>query len=287
MKPSKTMTIYGALHPKSNVDRLYIKRKEAGRGLKGVVSCIREEENSLGFYVSNSEENPIKGFGAAETINSEDTVTSGEFKKQKAQELKQNWHEKKMHTQFVRKMPEKVDKDRTWQWLSKSDLKIGAEVLLCAEQEQAIRINYVKHHIDKTSKSFLRILCCEKDESVQHLVSGCEKLAQKEFKRRYNNVAKNVHWDLCKKNGLEHTEKGYEQIPEGAVEYEEVKVLWDINVQCDNVIEARRPDIILIDKKERKGIIINIAVPADVRVGGKEREKVEKYQDLKIEIVET
>ena len=42
--------------------------------------------------------------------------------------------------------------------------------------------------------------------------------------------------------------------------------------------------MILIDKKERKGIIIDIAVPADVKVGGKEREKVEKYQDLKTEI---
>ena len=76
-------------------------------------------------------------------------------------------------------------------------------------------------------------------------------------------------------------EKWYEHVPEGAVENEEVKVLWDINVQCDNVIEARRPDIILIDKKERKVIIIDIAVPADVRVGEKEREKMEKYQDLK------
>ena len=37
-----------------------------------------------------------------------------------------------MHGQFVREMPEKVDKDKTWQWLSKSDLKIGREVLLCA-----------------------------------------------------------------------------------------------------------------------------------------------------------
>ena len=29
------------------------------------------------------------------------------------------------------------------------------------------------------------------------------------------------------------------------------------------MIEARRPDIIVIDKKERKGIIIDIVVPAD------------------------
>ena len=61
-------------------------------------------------------------------------------------------------------------------------------------------------------------------------------------------------------------------------------MLWNINVQCDNVIEARRPDVIVIDKKERKGIIIDIAVPTDVRVGEKEKEKVEKYLDLKKEM---
>ena len=37
----------------------------------------------------------------------------GEFKKQKAQELKQNWHEKKMHGQFVREMSDKVYEDKT------------------------------------------------------------------------------------------------------------------------------------------------------------------------------
>ena len=102
--------------------------------------------------------------------------------------------------------------------------------------------------------------------------------------RRHDTVAKKIHWDLCKKNGLEHTERWYEHVPEGAIENEEVKVLWDINIQCDNVIEARRPDIIVIYKKERKGIIIDIAVPADANVMEKEQEKVEKYQDLRREI---
>ena len=52
---------------------------------------------------------------------------------------------------------------------------------------------------------------------------------------------------------------------------------------CDNLIEARRPDLIFIDKKEQKAIIIDIDVPADVRVEEKEKEKVENYQDLKKE----
>ena len=60
--------------------------------------------------------------------------------------------------------------------------------------------------------------CVKKGESVQHITSGCEKLAQKEYKRRNGNVAKNVHWHICKKNGLEHSERWYEHAPEGAVE---------------------------------------------------------------------
>ena len=142
----------------------------------------------------------------------------------------------------------------------------------------------MKYHIDKTSECPLCRMCGKKGESVQHITSGCEKLAQKEYKRRHDNVAKKVHWDICKKNRLEHSEKWYEHVPEGAVENEEIKVLWDINIQCDNLIEARRPDLIVIDKKEQKGIIIDIAVSADVGVEGKEKEQVEKYQNLKKEI---
>ena len=58
-----------------------------------------------------------------------------------------------------------------------------------------------------------------------------------------------------------------------------MKVLRDINVQCDSMIQATGI-LSWIDKKERKGVIIDIVVPADVRVGEKESEKVENYRDL-------
>ena len=283
-KSRKTMTMYVGLHPKSDVDRLHVKRKVGGRGLISVERCIREEENSLGFYVANSEENLIRWVLTAETINTRQTITGVEFKKQKAKELKEKWSANRMHGQFIRETTEKVDQEKTWQWLSRGDLKVGTEALLCAAQEQAIRTNYMKYHIDKTSESPLCRLCGKKGENVQHITSGCEKLAQKEYKRQHNNVTKKVHWDICKKNGLEHSEKWYEHAPEGPVENEEIKVLWDINIQCGNLIETRRPDLRVIAKKEQKQITIDIAVPSDVRVEEKEKEKVEKYQDLKKEI---
>ena len=80
-----------------------------------VEQCIREEENSLGFYVANSEENHIRGVSAAETINTKETISIVEFKKQKAKELKKKWSEKRMHRQFIRETTEKVDEKKTWQ----------------------------------------------------------------------------------------------------------------------------------------------------------------------------
>ena len=49
-------------------------------------------------------------------------------------------------------------------------------------------------------------------------------------------------------------------------------------------METRWPDLIVIDKKEQKRIIIDIAIRANVRVEEKEKEKVRKYNDLKKEI---
>ena len=54
------------------------------------------------------------------------------------------------------------------------------------------------------------------------------------------NIRKKVHWDLCKKNDLEHPKKLYDHVPKGAVENKEVKVMWDINVQCSNMIEEKK-----------------------------------------------
>ena len=65
------------------------------------------------------------------------------------------------------------------------------------------------------------------------------------------------------------------------MENEKCKILWDVTIQCDHVIEARRPDIVVVERENNKAIIVDIASPRDHRVYEKEGEK---YQDLKREI---
>ena len=45
-------------------------------------------------------------------------------------------------------------------------------------------------------------------------------------------------------------------------------------------MEARRPDLVVVDKKERSCKIIDFAVPGESRIEEKEKDKIEKYQDL-------
>ena len=53
-KTRKRMTIYGMLHPRADVQRLYLPRGQRGRGLKSVEDCVRLEEAGLADYVQFS-----------------------------------------------------------------------------------------------------------------------------------------------------------------------------------------------------------------------------------------
>ena len=68
------------------------------------------------------------------------------------------------------------------------------------------------------------------------------------------------------------------------MENDNIKILWDFNIHTDRVIEARRPDIVVVDKRNSEAVIIDIAVPGDLRVKDKEMEKILKYQNLALEI---
>lgn len=173
------------MHAKSDVDRLCMKRKEGGReggrGRRSVEHVARGEENSLGHYVLNLKENVLRGDCVAGTIKTESNVTVKEVEKQMAEKHKQKSLEKKMQGQCSREIREKVDKEKSWYWLSKEDRKVETEASLRAAQEQALRTNYIKRQIDESIDTTpLCQMCGKCGGSVQHIVCGREKLAQKE-----------------------------------------------------------------------------------------------------------
>ena len=174
------MTMHNVLHPKSNVDRLYIPRKEGGRGLQGVKEAVKVTNLGLENYVKQSRERLLTAARSVDIDLIEPIrKTTIEAKKQTKEERTISWEEKMLHGQFVRQTKEVGNQDR-WQWLRNGTLKRETESLIFAAQEQAIRTNVIKGNIDKSQEQTKCRMCCRADETINQIVSECPKLAQRE-----------------------------------------------------------------------------------------------------------
>ena len=278
----KLRTIHKALHPRDGVDRLYVSRKEGGRGLASIEDSVDASIQRLKDYIQKHEGGLITAtrHETENTMNNRMTITR-----------KQKWEGKQLYRRFKR-LINSISHDKTRTWLRKGNFKIETESLLIAAQDSAIRTNHNKARIDKTQQNSKCRLCGDRDETINHIISDCNKLAQRKYKARHDRVGKVIHWEMCKKFKFDHTNKWYMHNPAPVLENATHKLLWDFNIQTDHLIPARRPDLIIINKKKQKKKkkkkrtckIVDFAVPADHRIKLKECEKKDKYIDLAREL---
>ena len=64
----------------------------------------------------------------------------------------------------------------------------------------------------------------------------------------------------------------------------DIEVWWDQKVITPTKFEANRPDMVIIDRNNRKWWLVDFSVPYDPNVARKEQEKIEKYKDLAAEV---
>ena len=122
-KTTKLFTIYGALRPKSDVDRLYIPRKEGGRGLISIEDCVELAIRDVVVYIHGNEER-LKQAARGDKIDGL-----------------------------------KVRSDQCWAWPQNGDLKRETESRIVVAQNQSVRANLVR--IDKV-REILYVECVEK-----------------------------------------------------------------------------------------------------------------------------
>ena len=77
------------------------------------------------------------------------------------------------------------------------------------------------------------------DKMINHIISKCSKLTQKEYKTRKDWIGKVIHGELCKKLKFDYTNKCYMHNPESVLENEMHKILLDFEIQTDHQILAR------------------------------------------------
>lgn len=314
-KTRKILTMYSMHHPKADIHRLYISRKEGGRGLmqlelnfeaactglyqylssqrSGLLTAVFQHETKRkGNSVSSTAKRVCQEAGMElylDKVNADPVSDAKTAKEALKLILRQRLHQqavdKPLHGQYLRSLQDhRLDKRASISWLNSAGLKGPTEGFIIAAQDQAISTNYIKNKIWGENIDPKCRLCKQFDETVEHILSGCPMLAKKEYLDRHNKVARYLHWLLCKQYDMEAPGKWYEHTPENVVSSENVVLIWDTGVQTDNSIPSNRPDIIIKNKLERTCMLIDVSVPADRNIYVKRAEKVCKYKDLEIEI---
>uniref|UniRef100_H3B0S5 Uncharacterized protein n=1 Tax=Latimeria chalumnae TaxID=7897 RepID=H3B0S5_LATCH len=275
-KTRKQMNIHGMVHPRADTDRLYVKRKEGGKGLRSIEEMINVEKLALRDYV-NSRTEIVRSSGEHER-----GITTAErcqeYKRNKKNSRYSSWKQKALHGQYIWQLGEDANIEQTYRWLTKYHLKGETEALLIATQDKALDTNSHRVRILHSGTESKCRMCKAEEETVAHIIC-CKTLANGSYKERHNNIARSIHWALCKKANIEVTNQWWKCQPKAVEETMGVKILWDFGIRTEREIQAHRPDIIFVDKTNRKAKIIDIACPIDYNI-----EKIIKYQDLKMEI---
>ena len=94
-------------------------------------STIRSEENNFGWYLENSNENLLQEVKRVRILKFKDSAPKKDLKKLINEKRVENWKEKQIYGQFTRNIVEGTDKEKSWLWMRKCDLKIPIEDLIC------------------------------------------------------------------------------------------------------------------------------------------------------------
>ena len=320
-KTRKLLTCNKAHHPKADVDRMYIKRSEGGRGLLQIemakkvaiigldkylncnddwmMKCVQLHDNNKKLYSISRSATKYKN-----DLHYEDTqpgspadkissTVSAKMSKQGAKsaalkQLHENWRRKALHGKFPQRCSQAdIDGESTFSWLKSSGLKAETEGFIFAAQDQSLKTkNYIANIMKAGTDATCRF-CGIHKETIDHLISACPVLAREEYLARHNRVAQYVHWRICKSFSIEVGDKWYEHETPPVVENDQATILWDFTIHTDRTIRANRPDIVVRDKKEKVCLLLDVSVPSDTNTSLKTYEKISKYKDLEIEIAKS
>lgn len=278
------LTSHQCHHPKCSSVRLYIPRASGGRGLINLVEAHQSQVNGLRSYFKTKNwplhrmivrlDNRLSPLNLAD--NSAEIPVTESYENQ--------WRSKALHGKFPTILnSDDVDKDASTIIFKQGILTPETEGTLCAIQDQVVATRaHVKHIQKRNIPTDKCRLCNAQMETIQHLVSGCSVLAPKDYITRHDNVAVIIYKEILGHN--KNSQPYYQYNPQPVVETEKMKVYWNHPIITDRPLAHNKPDILFIDKQQKRAWIIDISIPMDDNIRKSYVEKITKYQDLKHEV---
>ena len=137
-RTKKLMTLHTALHSRNDVDRLYVSRKEGGRGLDSIEDNVDTSIRRLEDYIEKHERKLITAVRNDTDNTMENRMTINR---------KQKWEGKQLYG-HLKRLIDNISPEKIRLWLKEGNFKRKTESLLIAAQNNAIRTNHIKARID-------------------------------------------------------------------------------------------------------------------------------------------
>jgi Reverse transcriptase (RNA-dependent DNA polymerase) len=298
----KQLTMSGSFHRNGDVDRLYVCRKEGGRGLKSVYDAyicrmisvadhindaaktnplldrVREHENGRMLLASSLLRDALNITQQAEPERLSSRVAEAIH----ANHLK-SWLEKPAHGYIMKKQRSSSDYSSIDSnlWLTSHSIPSHIEGYFCAIQEQEIDTRHLQRRRAKSTTPLdSRCRHCRvQEEDICHIIGSCSRLCSSMYLPfRHDQVAKLVYTEILRLQDPAIEIKPPEQVCTiGSTE-----VWWDRKIPCTPSVKFNRPDMVVWDRARKQATIIEIGIPLDVNVEETERTKRDKYMPLAI-----
>lgn len=288
---NKQLTIHRKHHPNACKERMVIRREDGGRGLIDIHLLHARQIKTLRSFFHGKSNSLHEAISLADNgytpLNLSEKNYPTICEKTHREEISEQWAQKTLHGKHLHIMKkENIDRQSTYKWLQKGELFPETEGFLLAIQDHVIATkSYQKHILKKKIDDDLCRKCHLQQENVEHIIGGCKILAGTSYTERHNIAAKIIHQEIALTHNLiKDTKAYYQYTAESILEDKNYKLYYDLTIHTDKTIPANRPDITLLDKKQKTTYLIDISVPADINVTKKYSEKIEKYIPLAIEI---
>jgi len=287
----------GGLRPdKGGTLHLYIPRKLGGRGLARLTEIADATYIRLDNYVEKQLQWLMEAYPGSPTLQRirqaataakqkvGGATTAGEFRKRLgAHNLTQL---KELHQSVERAihMQPEVHAELSRNWLAKEQLTPSMEkTFFCIKEDQVmtrkVLVDRWKAAEGDTSCRF----CGKAPETLDHILSSCQRISFVDYKERHDQVARNVAKVILEKFGIPWKyewwttplAKSFPLTREG----KQGELQWDPKVKTVNKLEHNHPDLV-VKMPEGQVLILEFAVCRDDMVVERVTDKERRYAQL-------
>jgi hypothetical protein len=283
---------YKAHFQPASLERLYLSRKENGRGLNNIVH--KAERITLGFnqYLSGPVQNIRKdAIWEMELKESAPTAFIGTLLAKKypilegslvskknlivaqTKALKDRNSEKVVHSKFYTYHEDPVisQKDSP-KWLLSGTCSPQEEGKAVFLQDRNVYYNEIP-------------LCsfCNAPRTLEHVASSC-KLLLSQYTVRHNEILKCIHKAQVVKYGFTMDKRIKRHRIEKVIRNMYAEISTDVKVETERPVSENRPDLVIKDHKHKLIYIVDVAVCHRNGIATKEIEKRTKYEVVRREL---